>query len=81
MMPLWTSAMRPAVVGMGVGVDLGGGAVRGPAGVGYADVPGREVVAVVFKSRFEHADPADRLADVQALMADADPGGVVAAIL
>ena len=74
MMPLWTRAIRPDGVGVRVGVGLGRGAVRGPAGVGDAD--GR-AVHVALESWLRAPNAADGPADVELAVSDDDHAGRV----
>ena len=65
---------------MGMGIRLGRRAVGGPAGVGHANVPGRQMLA--FQGGFQHADAPHRPADMQmAFFADANAGGIIPAVL
>src|SRR5207237_968907 len=70
------------VVGVGMGVDFGGRAVGGPAGVGHSDFGGRKGTVAV-KGVFQDADSPDGAADMQAavIVDDRNAGGVVAAVL
>ncbi len=78
MMPLWIRAMRPDLVGVGMGVRGGGGAVGGPAGVADADGAGGKVAGDLL---LEIGELAGRLVHLEArAVDDRDAGGVVPAV-
>jgi hypothetical protein len=73
---------KPAgVVGMGMGIDFRGRAVRRPAGMGHPDMRfGQRLM--VFETGFQDVNPADRPADVQMLVFidNGDARGVISPV-
>ena len=80
MIPLCMTATRPALSQVRVGVGVGGPAVRRPAGVPDAGVPGRQ--RPVLQLLLQIDELARLLRGGQpSVREDRDPGGVVAPVL